>query len=93
MTSESSTSGLVVDDDFGYLLTGKASMVGNWRPMNGRRRLMGKNSITARTFRRRFLGLANMVKVPGRDLEFYMMTWKNAECSVLNGFYFAGKKP
>ena len=40
-----------------YTHLGMASMVGNWMPMNGRRRLMGKNSITARTFRRRFLGL------------------------------------
>ena len=40
------------------------------------------------------LGIANMVKVPGRDLEFYLMTWKNAECSDFEWVhYFAGKKP
>ena len=40
------------------------------------------------------LVIANVAKVPGRDLEFYMMTWKNTECSDFEWVhYFAGKKP
>ena len=34
------------------------------------------------------LGIANMVKVPGQDTEFYLMTWKNRECSDFEWIHY-----
>ena len=58
------------------------------------KKIDGKELYYCKDFPSPVLGIANMVKVPGRDLEFYMMTWKNAECSDFEWVhYFAGKKP
>ena len=94
MTSESSTSGLVIDDDFGYLLTGNGIYGGKLDANEWEKKIDGKELYYCKDFPSPVLGIANMVKVPGRDLEFYMMTWKNAECSDFEWVhYFAGKKP
>ena len=94
MTSESSTSGLVIDDDFGYLLTGNGIYGGKLDANEWEKKIDGKELYYCKDFPSPVLGIANMVKVPGRDLEFYLMTWKNAECSDFEWVhYFAGKKP
>lgn len=94
MTSESSTSGLVIDDDFGYLLTGNGIYGGKLDANEWEKKIDGKELYYCKDFPSPVLGIANMAKVPGRDLEFYMMTWKNAECSDFEWVhYFAGKKP
>lgn len=91
MTSESSTSGLVIDDDFGYLLTGNGIYGGKLDADKWEKKIDGKELYYCKDFPSPVLGIANMVKVPGRDLEFYLMTWKNTECSDFEWVHYFTK--
>lgn len=88
ITEESQNSLLIIQDDFGYILTRKGIYGGKIDDKNWREVLPVEQIQYCEDFSTPVLGIANIVKVSGEDREFYLMTWKNKECTDFEWIHY-----
>lgn len=88
ITEECQNSLLIIQDDFGYILTRKGIYGGKIDDKNWGKVLPVEQLQYCKDFPTPVLGIANIVKVSGEDREFYLMTWKNTECSDFEWIHY-----
>lgn len=88
ITEECQNSLLIIQDDFGYILTGKGVYGGKIDDEKWEEVIPAAQLYFCKDFPTPVLGIANMVKAAGADKEFYFMTWKNAECSDFEWIHY-----
>lgn len=79
---------LTIQDDYGYILTGNGIYGGKISDKKWEVIIPKEKIYYCKDFLTPVLGIANMVKVPGKDTEFFLMTWKNAECSDFEWIHY-----
>lgn len=88
ITSECINSQMIIDEEFGYVLTGSGIYGGKLDADRWEKILDRNKMLYCKEFGSPVLGIANMVKAPGQDTEFYLMTWKNRECSDFEWIHY-----
>lgn len=91
ITEECQNSLLIIRDDFGYILTGKGIYGGKIDDEKWEEVIPAAQLQFCKDFPTPVLGIANMVKAAGADREFYLMTWKNAECSDFEWIHYSAE--
>lgn len=79
---------LTIQDDYGYILTGNGIYGGKISDKKWEVIIPKEKIYYCKDFPTPVFGIANMVKVPGKDTEFFLMTWKNAERSDFEWIHY-----
>ncbi len=88
VTEECQNNLLIVQDDFGYILTRDGIFGGKIEAEKWEVIIPEEQLYFCNEFPTPILGIANMEKVAGGDREFYLMTWKNAEFSDFEWIHY-----
>lgn len=91
VTEECQNNLIVIQGDFGYILTGKGIYGGKTDAEKWEKVIPMTQLYYCEDFPTPVLGIANIVKTTGADREFYLMTWKDTEYSDFEWIHYTAE--